>query len=99
MLLAVFILDLHLVSADRQILRHQLQQNIVALSPSTNHQVFPFQPTIGPVDRLGLAPSGKAIERRALSIASASVNSPARYCLSVAVIFNHFTLAVRSTDA
>jgi hypothetical protein len=55
-----------------------------------------------PVDRLGLAPSGEAIERRVLSIArassSASVNSPARYCFSVEVIFNHFTLAARSTD-
>src|SRR6516165_9867983 len=47
MLLAVFILDLHLVSADSQSLRHQLQQNIVALSPSTNHQVFSCWLTIG----------------------------------------------------
>src|SRR5271166_3177252 len=44
---AVFILDLHLVSADRQSPCHQLQQNIVALSPSTNHQVFPCRLTIG----------------------------------------------------
>src|SRR5271165_538064 len=47
MLLAVFILDLHLVSADRQSPCHQLQQNIVALSPSTNHRVFPCRLTIG----------------------------------------------------
>src|ERR1700751_4752211 len=40
-------LDLHLGSADRQSLRHQLQKNIVALSPSTNHQVFPCRLTIG----------------------------------------------------
>jgi hypothetical protein len=33
----------HLGSADRQSLRHQLQQNVVAFSPSTNHQVFPCQ--------------------------------------------------------
>jgi hypothetical protein len=29
---------------------------------------------------------------------SASVNSPAQYCFSVELIFNHFTLTVRSTD-
>src|SRR5215472_14372021 len=56
MLLAVFILDLHLVSADRQSLRHQLQQNIVALSPSTNHQVFPCRLTIGLSDEFTSVP-------------------------------------------
>lgn len=34
----------------------------------------------------------------AAASSSASVNSPAQYCFSVEVIFNHFTLAARSTD-
>ena len=49
-----------------------------------------------------LRQAAKRSSAGALSIArasiSASVNSPAQYCFSIEVIFNHFALAARSTD-
>src|SRR5215469_9256965 len=74
---------------------------LVSARPNTEKHLFD---AIKRCDQwpLSLFSIGACIKYRspasASASSSASVNSPAQYCLSAGFIFNHFTLAIRSTD-